>query len=186
MVASYMRTIMSVMLWRSWCCPVFLSLIANKCLFNCVFSVQDSTSPWIHLPSGVPQGSVLGPKLFPFSFFLENLFVDEQLLYTFTVYKPILFFFSSDNGGNIDQGASNWPLRGSKTTLWEGGVRAVGFVTSPLLSERMKGTVSRELIDISDWYPTLIEGVAGWTLSDTKLDGYNIWETLRWTNFNRS
>ncbi|XP_011677551.2 arylsulfatase B [Strongylocentrotus purpuratus] len=95
------------------------------------------------------------------------------------LWDDTVLVFSSDNGGNIDQGASNWPLRGSKTTLWEGGVRAVGFVTSPLLSERMKGTVSRELIDISDWYPTLIEGVAGWTLSGTKLDGYNIWETLR-------
>lgn len=186
MMASYMRTIMSVMLWRSWCCPVFLSLIANKCLFNCVlfrsrlhFSLDSSSF-------GSSTRQCPWSQTIPFQFFSRKSLCRWAIAVYITVYKPILFFFSSDNGGNIDQGASNWPLRGSKTTLWEGGVRAVGFVTSPLLSERMKGTVSRELIDISDWYPTLIEGVAGWTLSDTKLDGYNIWETLRWTNINRS
>ncbi|XP_041480731.1 arylsulfatase B-like [Lytechinus variegatus] len=94
------------------------------------------------------------------------------------LWDDTVLVFSSDNGGRIDSGASNWPLRGSKTTLWEGGVRAVGFVTSPLLSGKMKGTISRELIDISDWYPTLIGGVAGVTLNGSELDGFNIWETL--------
>ena len=49
------------------------------------------------------------------------------------LWEDTLLFFTADNGGPA-QGfnsnmASNWPLRGMKRTLWEGGVRANGFIT---------------------------------------------------------
>ena len=45
----------------------------------------------------------------------------------------LLVLFTSDNGGHTGIMSSNWPLRGSKTTLWEGGTRVVSFLHSTAL-----------------------------------------------------
>ena len=45
-----------------------------------------------------------------------------------------VIIFTTDNGGaagNMELNmASNYPLKGGKFTVWEGGIRAVGFVYS--------------------------------------------------------
>lgn len=65
-----------------------------------------------------------------------------------------LTVFCSDNGGKPVYGGYNWPLRGTKQTLWEGGVRSTGFVHGKILER--KGAKCDGLLHISDFFPTLI------------------------------
>ncbi|KAL9955582.1 hypothetical protein ACROYT_G036923 [Oculina patagonica] len=96
------------------------------------------------------------------------------------MYENSIIVFSTDNGGPADgvsrNTACNYPLRGTKYTLWEGGVRGASFVHSPLLAS--KGRVSMDLMHLSDWLPTLY-GLAGGDVRNLPgIDGYDMWPTL--------
>ena len=54
------------------------------------------------------------------------------------LYDNSIIVFSTDNGGAGE--ASNFPLKGLKEQLYDGGVRGVGFVHSPLIEK--KGVIS--------------------------------------------
>ena len=90
-----------------------------------------------------------------------------------------VIIFTTDNGGNAIEGSSNWPLRGNKGTLFEGGVRGVAFVWGKMLSKTNYDYTG--LMHITDWYRTIVEGIARIELSEDvteKLDGYNMWQAL--------
>ncbi|XP_043925496.1 arylsulfatase I [Protopterus annectens] len=91
-------------------------------------------------------------------------------------YENSVIIFSSDNGGQPFSGGSNWPLRGRKGTYWEGGIRAIGFVHSPLIKRKRK--ISKALIHITDWYPTLAYLSGANVTQADRLDGYNVWHTI--------
>ena len=66
-----------------------------------------------------------------------------------------------------------------KNSLWEGGMRAVGFVTSPLLDDGVKGSVYRGLLHVSDWFPTLVRGLNRGVVAGLNLDGFDAWNAIR-------
>lgn len=73
------------------------------------------------------------------------------------MWENTVLVVSSDNGGPAfsDQAAaSNYPLRGGKYTLWEGGLRVTAFVSGGLLPAGMRGTNTSAPIHICDWYST--------------------------------
>ena len=89
-----------------------------------------------------------------------------------------IIIFTTDNGGQTAAGSSNWPLRGNKATVFEGGVRGTGFVWGSKLPNLNYD--NHHLIHVTDWLPTIVEGIAGLQLDKDKwaLDGYNAWPTI--------
>uniref|UniRef100_A0A1B6E1L1 Sulfatase N-terminal domain-containing protein n=1 Tax=Clastoptera arizonana TaxID=38151 RepID=A0A1B6E1L1_9HEMI len=94
-----------------------------------------------------------------------------------------IILFMSDNGAptvdplwNTNNFGSNWPLRGLKSSLHEGGVRVPSIIYSPLIGH--SNTFSY-LFHVTDWLPTLYEAAGGNTLDLGKIDGISQWETLR-------
>lgn len=81
--------------------------------------------------------------------------------------------FSSDNGGCYESGGRNGDLRGSKGSLYEGGIKVDSFIYSPLLPVEVRGTNYSGLTHISDWFPTILElaGIEYTATPEHKLDG---------------
>ncbi|KAG8226112.1 hypothetical protein J437_LFUL006742 [Ladona fulva] len=99
----------------------------------------------------------------------ENGMLDESII-----------IFTTDNGGaaaGFDSNfASNWPLKGGKYSLWEGGTRGAASIWSPLLKKT--GRVSEQLMHISDWLPTLMSAVNSSTEGLSRIDGFDSWKAL--------
>lgn len=101
--------------------------------------------------------------------------------------------FTADNGGVYHGGqlGNNFPLRGQKTSDWEGGVRATAFVWGGknVLASQYRGTVNEAVFHIADWYATLLT-LVGVDPSDNAhikdgvpaIDGIDQWKTLMTVN----
>ena len=83
---------------------------------------------------------------------IENRSID--IYFPFRLWDNTLTVFSTDNGGEPVFGGYNWPLRGTKHTLWEGGVRGAAFLHGKMLERT--GAKCEGLLHISDFFPTLI------------------------------
>lgn len=95
--------------------------------------------------------------------------------------KNTIIIFMADNGaqteGYLANYGSNYPLRGLKLSLFEGGVRGAACVYSPLIDHSSR--VSTHLFHIADWLPTLYSA-AGGNPSDLKqLDGIDQWSAIK-------
>ena len=102
---------------------------------------------------------------------ITNLLEEKDML------KDTIIIFTTDNGGQTRQGSSNWPLRGGKNTVFEGGVHGSAYVWGA----ELPSYDNKQLIHVTDWLPTIVEGIAGLKLNRKKkkaLDGYNVWRKI--------
>ncbi len=97
---------------------------------------------------------------------LKRLGMDEETLVVFT----------SDNGSRGDRGGSNIPLRGSKGTTWEGGMRVPCIMRWP--GTIKPGSVCGEIATSMDFLPTFATLSGAETPSDRIIDGRNITRLL--------
>ena len=107
-------------------------------------------------------------------------FLDDQLanitgmLKSRRMWETTLMALTTDNGGYTkalgpcspfdpvrgqtcmsgEAGANNYPLKGGKYSLWEGGIRGNAFVSGGLLPAAVRGTRLHGLMHICDWYST--------------------------------
>ncbi|XP_059170477.1 arylsulfatase B-like [Physella acuta] len=93
------------------------------------------------------------------------------------MFNDTIIVFTSDNGGWTYFGGNNWPLRGGKLTIFEGGTRVPAFVHAPMLKEG-KGKIYNGMIHAVDWFPTLLKA-AGIASHDEKLDGVDQWDAIK-------
>ncbi|XP_023345276.1 arylsulfatase I [Eurytemora carolleeae] len=84
------------------------------------------------------------------------------------MYEDTVIIFLSDNGGYTR--ASNWPLRGKKNSVHEGGTRTVSLFHYPRVNPKLQGRVSENMIHVVDWLPTIL-ALAGGQANTTFLDG---------------
>lgn len=101
-----------------------------------------------------------------------------EALYNKGILKNTLIVFTSDNGGmtigNSVNYASNWPLRGTKMSPFEGGVRVAGLVWFSIMNR--KNHLWNGYMHMIDWLPTLIRAAGYEPPKD--IDGIDQWDAI--------
>jgi len=87
-----------------------------------------------------------------------------------------LVLFFSDNGGPVQSGATNTPLRAGKGTPFEGGTRVPTVMRFP---GRLKaGGTSQQVMSMMDYFPTLAAAAGVQPGNSLPFDGKNLWPSL--------
>ncbi len=106
------------------------------------------------------------------------------------IWNDTLVIMTADNGGQPLEGGNNFPLRGCKATVWEGGVRGASWIAGAGIAPKQRGKIGTGLMHVTDWLPTLVSGAAGGSTQPLgrpcptcttpvyPLDGVNQWPML--------
>eukprot|EP01084_Bolivina_argentea_P015801 29607_1 len=123
---------------------------------------------------------------------LDNTINDMINLYKeYKLWDDTLLIITTDNGGmpfwsdtitvTSRSFGCNMPYRAGKATLFEGGVKGVGFINGGknVIPSNIRGTGTNILAHAIDWLPTIIEGVLNETLPENvPFDGRNMMPSI--------
>ena len=87
----------------------------------------------------------------------------------------------ADNGGPTYVANSNWPMRGGKWTLWEGGTHLAALIHGGPAVGLPAGKNFTGLMHHADWVPTLVSAAGGAQQGAPPpglMDGISIWSAL--------
>ena len=87
-----------------------------------------------------------------------------------------LLVFLSDNGGLLNMGADNGPLRGGKGRTFEGGIRVPALMYWP--TGLQAGAVFAEQMSVADLLPTLLAAADADLHAPKPIDGRNFWPAI--------
>lgn len=90
--------------------------------------------------------------------------------------EKTLVLFTSDNGGAMNHGSSNGPLRGGKGQTFEGGIRVCTIAWWP--GRIPAGTETEAITGMMDVLPTLAGRAEAGLPAGKALDGVDIWPAL--------
>jgi len=96
------------------------------------------------------------------------------------LWENTIFIFSSDNGAPTQSRGkvgSNYPYRGQKATVWEGGTKVAGLVSGPKAPTHR--AVYKGLMHMSDWYPTILRAAGIQKPRGLTLDGFDQWTAMK-------
>ncbi|MFI5693926.1 sulfatase [Kribbella sp. NPDC051586] len=96
-----------------------------------------------------------------------------DLLDTTGTAEDTVVVYTTDNGGSTCNFADNTPLRGTKYTVWEGGIRVPMLWRWP--GQVPAGQDNDALVSTLDLVPTLLDAAGG----ETESDGLNLLPVLR-------
>ena len=113
-----------------------LNAYSNYKPFFLYLSLQATHAPLqarAEILAKIPQSSNPARDIYKAMVYDVDLAVDEivKTLKETNLYSDTIIVFTSDNGGAISHAASNYPLRGTKGTLFEGGTRVPTFLLGP-------------------------------------------------------
>ncbi|KAK3233786.1 hypothetical protein CYMTET_55934 [Cymbomonas tetramitiformis] len=95
------------------------------------------------------------------------------------IFEDTIIIFMSDNGGMPAGGGLNYPFKGRKGSMWEGGIHVPAFIR--LGNTGPGGYWYDGLMHVSDWYPTIMSLVSDGThkLQSADLSGVDLSAALK-------